>query len=208
MPVTRTSPAPHLLAQRHTDLLRRMLIARHFTECHAPVPVPGRAGLALDIDHGEEAMLVGLSAALVPPDMLLRSHLPVGHAPAGEAGGPGMLLVRVDDPAPEHPGHLCVLFSETAAAISAVPTRSPVEPVDGRDVEAVVASAHHLAQAVRSRHGQCLLDLNMSGRLDPIDVLTVRMRAARELDDNALRAIDDNALRLVETALAAHRPPA
>jgi TPP-dependent pyruvate/acetoin dehydrogenase alpha subunit len=174
--------------QLHTDLLHRMLVARHFAERGVPVPV--LEDLDFLIGLGEEAVLIGLSAALAPTDALVRHHPPAGHVAV-----PGSLVVCVH----ERPGRFPVSFRPAAAG--AEPAPAAAEAIDGLDVEAVLAGARRAARAVRSGGRTRLMELDVTGPADPIEILTVRMRAAHELDDNALRAIDGHATRQVLTAL-------
>ncbi|WP_213006606.1 hypothetical protein [Paractinoplanes toevensis] len=174
--------------QLHTELLHRMLVARHFAERGVPVPV--LEDLDFVIGLGEEAVLIGLSAALASTDALVRHHLPADHA-----GVPGSLVVCVH----ERPGRLPVSFRP--ALTTEEPEPASAEAIDGLDVEAVLACASRIARAVRSGGGTGLMELDVSGPADPIEILTVRMRAAHELDDNALRAIDGHATRQVLAAL-------
>jgi TPP-dependent pyruvate/acetoin dehydrogenase alpha subunit len=128
--------------------------------------------------------------------------MPAGHAPGRHAAGPGSLFVCLCDVA--ETGGLPVLFFPALAAASAEPFAiGTIEPIDGLDVEAVLAGACRAAQAARSDSRTRLMELDVSGRSDPIEILSVRMRAAHELDDNALRAIDDDAIRLVRAHLTA-----
>jgi hypothetical protein len=94
-----------------------------------------------------------------------------------------------------------VTFHGPVPGTPAPPVPLLTEPVDGHDVEAVLINASRAAQSVRSGSGMRLVEFDMSGRLDPVEVLTIRMRAADELDDSAIRAIDDYAIRLVRAAL-------
>ncbi|GIF25522.1 TPP-dependent pyruvate/acetoin dehydrogenase alpha subunit [Actinoplanes tereljensis] len=174
--------------QLHTDLLHRMLVARHFAERGVAVPV--LEDLDFVIDLGEEAVLIGLSAALAHTDALVRDPAKVDLAAV-----PGSLVVCVR----KLPGRLPVSFrpaSEGTAMESGAG-----ESVDGLDVEAVLACAGRAARAVRADGGVRWMDLDVSGAVDPIEILTVRMRAAHELDDNALLAIDRHATRQVLAAL-------
>jgi hypothetical protein len=85
------------LAVRRTDLLRRMLLVRHFTEHAAPVLI---AGHELCFRSGEEAVAAGAWAALGPADVILPTGEEFLQNPdagwadiAGRQTGPGAAAV-------------------------------------------------------------------------------------------------------------------
>jgi|tagenome__1003787_1003787.scaffolds.fasta_scaffold20460584_2 hypothetical protein len=201
MSVPHRSAPPPLSAVQRTELLHRMLIARHLAERHAAAPV--------DFHVGEEAAVVGVLSALGPYDAVLpdaglaravelaradlRAHrdavtVCLFDAEAGDAADRLDVARRAGLP---------MLFCRRARSGPAAGSEPlPADTVDALDVEAVLPGARASLHAVRCGAGPRLLGLCATGGTahpDPIELLVVRMYAAHQLDDNALRAIDADA---------------
>lgn len=213
MSYSRPAPGRRPLAVWRTDLLRRMLLVRHFTEHAAPVPI---AGHELCFRSGEEAVAAGAWAALGPADVLLPAGEEFLRNPdagwadtAGRYTGPGAAVIfllpdqDVRDAsaalAAARRRRLPVLLCQEYVSGSAAPAA-----VDGRDVEVVWTAVRERLRAPRTA-GPYLLGIHTGdtrGWADPVAILAARMYADHQLDANALRAIDSGTAQRVETLLA------
>ena len=176
------APRPVTAAQR-TELLHRMLLVRRLVARGAgPTGTP-------DLPAGEEAIAVGVVAALGPADTVVaasRSHgltLAVELAQADLARHrPAVTACFFGGPAASRPEftvcvdlavrrHLPVLFccADHEATDPPAPSGLVVEPVDGLDVEAVIQVVLAALRPMRAGTGPRLLHLRAyGGRALPI----------------------------------------
>ncbi|GAA2512878.1 hypothetical protein Ahu01nite_060590 [Winogradskya humida] len=209
-----------------------MLLVRHLTEHHAASPGSISGDFPVHFHAGEEAVAAGLLAALGPSDAIVstvgepafansfqwaiaRARDDVQSRRRGvtvclvEAGG--QPLAPWLDAARR--AQLPILFCSIAGTPPEPAGQEPCpdETADCSDVEAVLTAARTSLRNVRDSGGARLLDLAGTygpSRLDPIEVLALRMVTDHQLDDNALCAIDTNAAARAEATLAASVPEA
>jgi hypothetical protein len=198
---TIVDPPRPLSAGQRTALLYRMLVVRHFAEHHAPVPSPNPDDAEVIFHLGEEATAAGVLTALRPGDAMMDS-----------TGPRAFDLARNDLRAQRATVTVCLHQGDAPDWLSRAERAhlpllclrdDPDEPVDGLDVEAVLPRISEGLRVIRAGAGPCLLSLRIDGPADPVETLVVRMRAAHQLDDNALRAINAAALVQVAAALSA-----
>jgi hypothetical protein len=196
------------------SLLHRMMIVRELTrECRAAVGFRDRR-LPSIVGHDNEAVVVGIAAALGPLDTLTASAepsvawwLPEPRKQARSA----TLTIWLNDRASRNTAQrLPALFSLTHD--SAAPGAEDVAGagVDGGDVEAVLVATRHAAHLARG-HVPQLLQLVNGGPADPRDpiaTLSCRLLRDRQLDDNALGAIGRDARRVAAALSATGLRPA
>src|SRR5690242_17840299 len=86
----RSLPAP----DRLLHLYRDMLLVRRFEEVVNELYLQGKIPSTLHLYIGQEAVAVGVCAALRPDDYLLSTHRPHGHALA-KGVSPGAILAEL-----------------------------------------------------------------------------------------------------------------